>query len=110
MAKKMSNLEVVVPHASPSLHKKRAAVVADQPSSEPFNSQKGSAESPAQALIGTQVYSSEEQALGVLLESVMGHLADAPESQEEMREFLSMVLDTDPVLKEEILQGVTIRK
>jgi len=106
MAKKLSNLEVVEPHASPSPRKTRGSVALDRP----LSGQKSSFESPAQALIGTQVYSSEEQALEVLLESVVGRLADAPESQQEMREFLSMILDTDPVLKEEILQATTIRK
>jgi hypothetical protein len=57
-----------------------------------------------------QVYSSEEQALEVLVESIVGKLADSPKEQREMAEFLDTVLETDPELRREILASATIRK
>jgi hypothetical protein len=59
---------------------------------------------------GGQVYSSEEQALEVLVGSIVAKLADSPKDQLEMAEFLEMVLDTDPELRSEILAETTIRK
>lgn len=60
--------------------------------------------------LGTQVFSSEEQALEVLVSQVVSRFEDDPEEQAEMREFLNTILDTDPVLRSEILSGATIRR
>ena len=57
-----------------------------------------------------QVYSSESQALEVLVESLVSKLADSPQEQLEMAEFLDMVLETDPELRSQILAQTTIRK
>ena len=60
--------------------------------------------------LGKQVYSSEEQALEVLVDSVVGKLAGSPKEQREMADFLEMILDTDPALRSEILAHTTVRK
>jgi hypothetical protein len=57
-----------------------------------------------------QFYSSEKQALEVLVGGIVGKLADSPKEQLEMAEFLDMVLETDPELKREILAATTIRE
>jgi hypothetical protein len=57
-----------------------------------------------------QVYSSEQQALEVLVDSIVGKLSDTPEERAEMQDFLEMILDTDPMLREEILASTAIRK
>lgn len=60
--------------------------------------------------LGTQVFSSEEQALEVLVSQVVSRFEDDPEEQAEMREFLNTILETDPILRSEILSGATIRR
>jgi hypothetical protein len=65
---------------------------------------------PANCEAQGQVYSSEEQALEVLVESIVAKLADSPKEQNEMAEFLDMILETDPELRSEILASTTIRK
>jgi hypothetical protein len=56
------------------------------------------------------VFDSEEGAINFLLESVVGRLgADSPEGR-DMHDFLDMVLESDPSLREELLAGATIRK
>jgi hypothetical protein len=57
-----------------------------------------------------QVYSSEEQALEVLVDSIVGKLGDSPTEQREMAEFLNMILETDPELRSEIVASARIRK
>jgi hypothetical protein len=56
-----------------------------------------------------QVFSSEEQALDFLLGSIVEKLGDDSTAKSEMADFLAMLLDTDPELKEEVLSGVAIR-
>jgi hypothetical protein len=56
-----------------------------------------------------QVFSSEEQALDFLLGSIVDKLGDDSVAKAEMADFLTMLLDTDPELKEEVLSGVAIR-
>ena len=60
--------------------------------------------------IATQVYSSEDQALEVLVDSIVGKLSESPKERAEMEEFLKLIIDTDPALREEILASTTIRK
>jgi hypothetical protein len=60
--------------------------------------------------VATQVYSSEEQALEVLLDSIVGKLSESPKERAEMEEFLKLIIDTDPALREEILASTAIRK
>ncbi|MEY4700213.1 MAG: hypothetical protein RL326_400 [Pseudomonadota bacterium] len=57
-----------------------------------------------------QEFSSEDQAIDFLLGSVVDKLSENPEDRAEMADFLGMLLDTDPALKEEILANVSIRK
>ena len=58
----------------------------------------------------SQAFSSEEQALDFLVSSITEKLGSAGGERSQMHEFLSLVLETDPSLKEEILQGISIRK
>lgn len=108
MAKKNSNVKLVSPlsEGAGARAKKQALPTAQRAESKGVEF----SQSPAQSLIGTQVYSSEEQAIEVLLDNVVGRIADDSQDQREMREFLSVILDTDPTLKQEILQSTTIRK
>ena len=108
MAKNNSNVKLASPltEGTAARTKKRVLPTAQRAEGKDV----GFLESPAQSLAGTQVYSSEEQAIEVLLENVVGRMADESQDQREMREFLSVILDTDPTLKQEILQATTIRK
>jgi hypothetical protein len=56
------------------------------------------------------VWTSEEEALGCLITNITEKLGDEGMEGTQMREFLSLILDTDPALKEEILQGISLRK
>jgi|688.fasta_scaffold1346496_2 hypothetical protein len=56
------------------------------------------------------VWTSEEEALGCLISSITEKLGDEGMEGSQMREFLSLILDTDPTLKAEILQGISLRK
>jgi hypothetical protein len=56
-----------------------------------------------------QVFNSENQAIEALLSQVVGRLEEDPAEQADMKAFLSELLETDPVLREEILSEVTIR-
>lgn len=58
----------------------------------------------------SQVYSSEAQALDFLLGSITDKLCEKGDETSQMHEFLSLLIDTDPGLREEILAGITIRK
>jgi hypothetical protein len=55
-------------------------------------------------------FNSPSEALNALVESVVQRFDDDSEEQEEMREFLHAVLESDPELAEEILAGAEIRK
>ena len=57
-----------------------------------------------------QIFSSEEQALSFLLNSVTEKLGDVGLESSQLHEFLSLVLESDPQLREQILSGVSIRK
>jgi hypothetical protein len=53
---------------------------------------------------------SEEEALSFLISRITDKVGEQGMGGEQMREFLTLLLDTDPTLKEEILQGITHRK
>ncbi len=55
-------------------------------------------------------FGSEDQAIDFLLGSVVDKLSDNPDDRADMADFLGMLLETDPELKEEILASVAIRK
>lgn len=57
-----------------------------------------------------QLFSSEGQALELLVGSIVDKLSDGSKDKAEMADFLNLLIDTDPRLREEILAGVTIRK
>jgi hypothetical protein len=48
--------------------------------------------------------------LEALLSSVTDKLGDQGVEKAQMHEFLSLILDTDPALKEEILRGIRVSK
>ena len=108
MSKKRSSLKVVADASEPIT--KGQLVNSPSRSAE----QQGVAAEPTRSALaqtlGTQVFSSEEQALEVLVAQVVSRFEDDPEEQAEMREFLNTILDTDPVLRSEILSGATIRR
>lgn len=54
-------------------------------------------------------FNSPSEALNALVESVVQRFDDDSEEQEEMREFLHALLESDPELAEEILAGAEIR-
>lgn len=54
--------------------------------------------------------SSEQEALNFLLSSITDKLGDQGVEKAQMHEFLSIILDTDPALKEEILRGIRVSK
>lgn len=57
-----------------------------------------------------QTFESEDSAINFLVGSVVNRLgADTPEGA-DMQDFLDMVLESDPSLREELLAGVSIRK
>lgn len=58
----------------------------------------------------SQAFSSEQQALDFLVSSITDKLGSAEGERSQMHEFLNLILETDPSLKEEILQGIAIRK
>jgi len=53
---------------------------------------------------------SDEEVLSSLISSITEKLGGQGIEKSQMDEFLSLILDTDPTLKEEILQGLTTRK
>jgi hypothetical protein len=106
MNKKRSNLKIL---PNPDTVSKGRLVNAPSRSAEPLEAAQPTQSALAQSF-GTQVFSSEEQALEVLVSQVVSRFEDDPEEQAEMREFLNTILETDPVLRSEILAGATIRR
>jgi hypothetical protein len=53
---------------------------------------------------------SDEEALNVLLGRITDKLGHRGSEQAQMHEFLTLILDTDPSLKEELLREIVIRK
>jgi hypothetical protein len=56
--------------------------------------------------LSADVGGSEERVLESLLSSITDKLGDQGVGKAQMHEFLNLVLDTDPALKEEILRGI----
>ncbi|MEN9846598.1 MAG: hypothetical protein RIS36_1745 [Pseudomonadota bacterium] len=54
--------------------------------------------------------SSETEALNFLLSSITDKLGDQGVEKAQMHQFLSLILETDPALKEEILRGICFSK
>ncbi len=77
-------------HATPRLAKKGEVAVSSVPSA------------PAG--------SSDKEALNYLLSSITDKLGDQGVEKAQLHEFLSLILDTDPALKEEILRGIRVSK
>ncbi len=53
---------------------------------------------------------SEEEVLSSLLSSITDNLGDQGVEKAQLHEFLNLILDTDPALKEEILRGIRLTK
>ncbi len=107
MSKKKSNLKVVT---TPEPTAKRQLVNTPSRTAEQQPAAQESVRSSIAEGLGAQVFSSEEQALEVLVSQVVSRYEDDPEEQAEMKEFLNTILETDPVLRSEILSGATIRR
>ena len=58
----------------------------------------------------SQGFSSDNEAIDFLLKSVIENLGDQAPDKAQLQEFLSLLLDTDPGLREEILAGISHRK
>ena len=61
-------------------------------------------------LLSVEGGGSEGQVLESLLSRITDKLGDQGIAKAQMHEFLSLILDTDPVLKEEILRGIRVSK
>jgi hypothetical protein len=107
MNKKRSNLKIVTESKT---KKTRELVNAPNRSANKPPVAQESVRSAIAEGFGAQVFSSEEQALEVLVSQVVSRYEDDPEEQAEMREFLYDILETDPALRNEILSGATIRR
>lgn len=59
-------------------------------------------------LSSERTFTSEEEGLAFLIESVVTKLEGDPTAQGEMRDFLHLLLETDPILREEILVNLKI--
>lgn len=57
-----------------------------------------------------EAYGSEEEALNLLLGRITDKLGHRGSEQTQVHEFLTLILDTDPSLKEELLREIVIRK
>jgi hypothetical protein len=60
--------------------------------------------------LAKQSFSSEKQALEFFTESIVSKLEGNSAKQAEMQQFLQVLLETDPLLKEALLDGVNIKK
>lgn len=56
-----------------------------------------------------RVFDSEQEALDFFFERLLKVEESAPE-RHQMREFLELLLETDPMLKEDLLSGVRVKK
>jgi hypothetical protein len=54
-------------------------------------------------------FANEEEALSSLISSVLDSLGSDSDQRSEMQSFLQTLLDTDPELKKDLLEGVTVR-
>jgi hypothetical protein len=79
--------------------------------STPITSADSAVESVALSdLLSTHTGASEDQVLDTLLMRITDKLGDQGVEKGQMHEFLSLILDTDPALKEEILRGIRVSK
>lgn len=87
----------------------------------PHNSRRRASKPPAEAQsanddialdngVSAKLAGSEEEVLSSLLSSITDKLGDQGVEKAQMHEFLSLILDTDPALKEEILRGIRVPK
>lgn len=53
---------------------------------------------------------SPDSRLSLLVESVVAHLGEGDPDRAQLHDFLSLILDTDPSLKEELLAGLAQTK
>ena len=57
-----------------------------------------------------QCFISEGQALSFLVENIVDKLGEGSDDRSQMHEFLQVLLESDPLLREEILAGISVRK
>jgi len=102
MTKKAATTQAKVSNSSPNLRRK----VSKGQTSTPSSTQEVGVEVGVQAEIPVDGGGSEEQVLESLLSSITDKLGDQGVGKAQMHEFLNLILDTDPALKEEILRGI----
>jgi hypothetical protein len=61
-------------------------------------------------VVPSQACGTDEEALNLLLGRITDKLGQRGSEQAQMHEFLTLILDTDPSLKEELLREIVIRK
>lgn len=58
----------------------------------------------------TRQFNTEEEAINFLISSVTAKLAEDPTTQGQMKEFLELLVETDPELKQEIVHAIKTRE
>jgi hypothetical protein len=60
--------------------------------------------------LAKQTFASEQQALQFFTESIASKVEGDPGQQADMQQFLQLLLETDPILREELLGGLNVKK
>jgi hypothetical protein len=60
--------------------------------------------------LAKQSFSSEQQALQFFTESIASKVEGDPAQRADMQQFLQLLLETDPILREELLGGLNVKK
>jgi hypothetical protein len=61
-------------------------------------------------LLAKQTFSSEQQALQFFTESIASKVEGDPAQRADIQQFLQLLLETDPILREELLDGLNVKK
>ena len=57
-----------------------------------------------------QCFSSEDEGLSFLVETIVDKLGEGSDDRSQMHEFHKLLLESDPLLREEILAGISVIK
>jgi hypothetical protein len=60
--------------------------------------------------LAKQNFSSEQQAIQFFTESIASKIEEDPAQRADLQEFLQLLLETDPILREELLEGLNVKK
>lgn len=61
-------------------------------------------------LLAKQAFSSEQQALQFFTESIASKVEGDQTQRADIQQFLQLLLETDPILREELLDGLNVKK